>query len=628
MAEASAPRGPSSPPVDHPRTLPDLPAWTRRFRKPAVIRRCRAAGFETLSADDLVERVRALALGLESMGIAAGDRVAIQSESRPEWVLADLAILSLGAITVPIYPTLPSAAVRLILADSGARLAVVSDVEQRRKVQDVRHVLPGLEAIVEIAPGLAVDEETKGTGTTGSVMTLAAVEARGRARLTVDPDLGRLHEDRIARLSPTDPATIIYTSGTTGEPKGVVLSHDNILSNIRASTKVVHTTVEDEGLSFLPLSHSFERLVAFWYLHNGVTLTFAESLDTIARDLSRVKPTVITGVPRVYEKLRARVLERVAASPAARRRLFAWAIRVGSQVVGARREGRSVSLGLSLKARVADLLVARRVRERLGGRLRLAVSGSAPLPQDVGEFFEALSMPIVEGYGLTETSPILTVNPEHAIRYGTVGKAVPGVEIRLADDGEVLARGPNVMLGYYNRPEETAAVLLDGWLHTGDIGEIDTDGYLTITDRKKDLIVTSGGKNVAPGGIEQRLKSSPLVVEALVIGDGRRFPAALIVPDFDALLSRLRALGRPGGGTREELTARADVQALYQELVDGVNGELASFERLKRFALVPAELSIAGGELTPTMKLRRGVVESRWRDVIEELYAESGNGPR
>lgn len=604
-----------------PRTLPDLPAWTRRFGKPAVIRRCRAEGFETLSADDLVERVRALALGLESIGIAAGDRVAIQSESRPEWVLADLAILSLGAITVPIYPTLPSAAVRLILADSGARLAVVSDVEQRRKVQDVRHVLPGLEAIVEIAPGPAADEEVKGAGTTGSVMTLAAVEARGRARLTVDPDLGRLHEERIARLSPTGPATIIYTSGTTGDPKGVVLSHDNILSSIRASTKVVHTTVEDEGLSFLPLSHSFERLVAFWYLHNGVTLTFAESLDTIARDLSRVQPTVITGVPRVYEKLRARVLERVAESPAFRRRLFAWAMRVGSEVVGARREGRPVRLILALKARVADTLVARRVRERLGGRLRLAVSGSAPLPQDVGEFFEALSMPIVEGYGLTETAPILTVNPERAIRYGTVGKAVPGVEIRLAADGEVLARGPNVMLGYYNRPEETAAVLRDGWLHTGDIGKIDADGYLTITDRKKDLIVTSGGKNVAPGRIEQGLASSPLVVEALVIGDGRRFPAALVVPDFDALGARLRALGRPGG-TREELAARDDVRALYQELVDGVNGELAGFERIKRFALVPAELSIAGGELTPTMKLRRGVVESRWREVIEALYAE------
>ena len=371
---------------------------------------------------------------------------------------------------------------------------------------------------------------------------------------------------------------------------------------------------EDVALSFLPLSHSFERTVAYIYLAAGVTIVFAESLETVARDLTVVRPTIMTGVPRVFEKFYARVHENVAAQPALRRLLFRWAVRAAL----ARVRGRW-TLG-ALVAPLADRLILAKIRERLGGRLRYAVSGSAPLPRHVGEFFQAVGLPIVEGYGLTETAPVLTVNPFDAPRLGTVGRPIPGVEIRIAPDGEILARGPNVMAGYYNRPEDTQAVLRDGWLHTGDVGEIDADGYLRITDRKKDIIITSGGKHVAPQPLEARLKASPLVAEAVVLGDRRKFPAALIVPDFAALERRLAELGRPAG-PREELVTRPDVVALYQEIVDALNRDLAQFERIKRFALLPRELSMESGELTPTLKVRRRIVEERWRETIEQLYA-------
>ncbi|HYT73825.1 MAG TPA: long-chain fatty acid--CoA ligase [Vicinamibacterales bacterium] len=594
-------------------TLADLPFHVAgRHPKPLLIGQCRNGTIAGESTRDWFDRIRDLALGLTSIGIEPGDRVVIMSDSRPEWLLADFAILTLGAVTVPIYSTLMPSQVRYMVADSGARVAFVSNIEQLEKLQRVRHELPGLEVVVVFDPA---DQRPT------SVVTLDALVERGHVRLMSEWGVARQFRDRARAVRPGQLATIIYTSGTTGEPKGVMLSHDNLISNLLAGRSVIGVNEDDVSLSFLPLSHSFERLVSYINLAQGVTVIFAESMETIARDMAVVRPTVMTGVPRVYEKFQARILERGGALPQPRRSLFDWGLKV------ARARGRTEAMGgrvkglLALAVALADRLVFSKIRDSVGGRLRCLVSGSAPLPIAVAEFFHGIGLPITEGYGLTETSPILTANPLGAARLGTVGKPIPGVEVRIAADGEILARGPNVMMGYYNKPEETAAVLRDGWFHTGDVGTLDADGYLTITDRKKDLLVTSGGKKIAPQPIEAVLTRSPLVAEAIVLGDRRRFASALIVPNFPALERRLKDLGRPPA-PREELVRREDVTALYQEIVDALNRDLSQYERIKKIRLLPREFSIESGELTPTMKVKRRVVEQNWADAIEELYKE------
>jgi long-chain acyl-CoA synthetase len=515
---------------------------------------------------------------------------------------------------VPIYPTLSSQHVRYILADCAAKVAIVSTRPQLEKIQDVRHELPALEAMVLMDGWTATDSP--------SVLSFPQLAERGHQRLA-GADWGTAREFQEAARSrrPEDLATIIYTSGTTGEPKGVMLTHGNLVSNLRAAAVVLSVGQDDVALSFLPLSHAFERMVAYVYLFCGVTVVFAESLDTIARDIAHVKPTLMTGVPRVFEKLHARIMEKGQSGPAFRTAMFRWAVGVAESRGRAVLRGAPPPLPTRVQAPLADRLVFSKIREGLGGRVRYLISGSAPLANSLAEFFHGVGLPILEGYGLTETAPILTVNPPDAPRVGTVGRAIPGVELRIADDGEILARGPNVMSGYYNKPRETADVLRGGWFHTGDIGTLDADGYLRITDRKKDLLVTSGGKKIAPQPLEAVLKRSPLVSEAVILGDRRKYASALIVPDFTALERRLRDLGRPSA-PRDQLVARPDVVALYQEVVDGINRELSQFERIKRIAILPAEFSIESGELTPTLKVRRKVVEDRWRETIEHLYRE------
>ena len=580
-----------------------------------AVGRCRGDELLQISSKEMFERIRDLSLGLRAIGVARGDRVAIVSESRPEWLLSDLAILTAGAVTVPIYPTLSSAQARYILHDSGARLAIVSTRLQLDKIQEVRHLLPSLEAVV-VMDGAAV-----APADAPSVLRLDEVERRGHARMTGEWGAAKEFRDAARTVSPDDLATIIYTSGTTGEPKGVMLTHGNLVSNMRATTDTLHISQDDVALSFLPLSHGFERMVAYVYLFSGVTLVFAESFDTIGRDLARVRPTILTGVPRVYEKLHARILETARTAGGSKAAIFRWAVNAGLARAKAVLRGRPAGPVTSLKSAIGDRFVFSAIRQKLGGRIRFVASGSAPLDASVMEFFHAIGVPIIEGYGLTETSPILTFNPLNALRVGTVGRPIPGVELRIADDGEILARGPNIMRGYFNKPDATADVLRDGWFHTGDIGHIDADGYLTITDRKKDLLVTSGGKKIAPQPVEAVLKRSPLVSEAVLLGDRRKYAAVLIVPDFAALERRLKDLGRPPG-TREELVRRADVLALYQEIVDALNRELSQFERIKTIALLPTEFTVESGELTPTLKVKRKVVEQKWRDQIEALYRE------
>ncbi len=604
---------------DELRTLAALPFhFVGRHPKPALLRRCRGDAVEELSTQEFFDRIRDFSLGLGALGVEPGDRVAILSDSRPEWLIADLAALTAGAVTAPIYPTLPEGQVRYILADSGARVVVVADETQAAKVRAVWDQLPDLSALVLMDPA-GEPKAAAGAASGREELSLAEATGRGHRRLMTEDGLGREYKERAAAVAPDQLATIIYTSGTTGEPKGVMLTHGNVASNVMDGGAVVRVHAEDDALSFLPLSHAFERAVVFLYLYHGVTVTFAESLDTIARDLGTVKPTVMTGVPRVYEKFHARVHEAVAGAPAVRRRLFHWAVGVGLRQARARLAGRSVGLSARLQLGLAERLVLSKIRGRLGGRLRFVVSGSAPLSTPIAEFFFAIGIPVVEGYGLTETSPTLTVNPLERPKLGTVGPAIRNVELRIADDGEVLARGPNVMQGYYGKPEATAEVMRDGWFCTGDIGSLDDDGYLTILDRKKELIVTAGGKNIAPNPIEAELKRSALVAEAVLIGDRRPYVSALLVPDFAALAAHTGA--GAAVASREEIVERPDVVALFDEVVGRVNTGLARHEQIKRSALLPAEFGIATGELTPTLKVKRRVVAQRWSDVIERLYA-------
>jgi long-chain acyl-CoA synthetase len=602
---------PATEPVTELATIADLPFHVSgRHPKSLLVGRVRNGQITGDSTREWFERLRDLSLGVRALGVSPGDRVAIMSESRPEWLLADLALLVYGAVSVPVYPTLSAAQARYILADAAARLAFVSSQEQLEKIQRIRHELPALEAVV------IFDEVTL---TSPSVLSLASVLERGHAQLMNEWGAGRSFRDDARKVSPSDLAAIIYTSGTTGEPKGAMLTHGNLASNLIAAQTILRLRDEEVALSFLPLSHAFERMLAYVGLYNGVTIVFAESLETVARDILTVRPTLMTGVPRVYEKFEARIRQKGDALPQPRRTLFHWGLNVANARAKAEMNGRRLSGRLKLEAALAERLVWSKIRENVGGRLHTMISGSAPLPLAVAEFFHGIGLPITEGYGLTETSPVLTGNPPGAARAGSVGRAIPGVEIKIAPDGEILARGPNIMTGYHNRPAETADVLRDGWFYTGDIGTLDADGYLTITDRKKDLLVTSGGKKIAPQPLEAVLNRSPLVAEAIVLGDRRKFAAALIVPDFGALDRRLRDLGRPQAA-REELVQRPDVVALYEEVVEALNQELAHFERIKKIRLLPREFTIESGELTPSLKIRRKAIEQNWRGEIEAIY--------
>ncbi len=597
-------------------TLADLPFHTlERFPKPGLICRCQEQGFLEYTGREFYERVRDLSLALTSLGLAPGDRVAVIAESRPEWGIADLAAISAGGVTVPVYPTQSAEQVRFILDEAGVKFAVVSNETQVAKVRQVSTRLCALKGIVvmdgQAAPG------------TPPVHPLDDAWAMGRAVREKDPQAEARYREAAAAIGGDALATIVYTSGTTGEPKGVMLTHVNIMSNARDSHAVFPTYETDVALSFLPMSHVFERIAFYRYLLDGVTVYFAESLTTVVRDLGRVRPTVMTGVPRVYEKFYAAIQEKVSQAAGLQKVLLEWALSVGQARSAALLNGHALSLSVKLQYPVADRLVFRKVRARVGGRIRFLISGSAPLSMKIAEFFHAIGLIIIEGYGLTETSPILTANPSDKPKFGTVGKPIPNVEIEIAPDGEILARGPNVMQGYYKREQATSDALSGGWFHTGDIGQIDEDGYLTITDRKKDLIVTSGGKKIAPQPLENLLKAHPLVAEAVLIGEGRKFPAALVVPDFAALETRARESGWAFDG-RSDLLQRAEVQALYQDLLDRVNETLAQYERIKRFFLLPTEFTMERGELTPTMKVRRKVVETTWKEAIEQMYAATG----
>jgi long-chain acyl-CoA synthetase len=552
-----------------------------------------------ISSETLYERVAAVSGALRKWGVAKGDRVAILSENRPEWTIADFASLLIGAVTVPIYATLTAEQTAYILRDSGARVVFLSSEAQLQKVLSIR----GQTALEKLVVMDAVEgkdsahmAEMESDGTTGLGAGIEALHATAGA------------------VSPDDLATIIYTSGTTGTPKGVMLTHENMASNLNCSLAEFPVQAGDVSISFLPLSHVTARHVDFALLYRGVTLVHLAVVTQLPRALLEVKPTFFVAVPRVYEKIHFQTEQKAQGFPNST--FYHWALSAGKENEAEVLAGRKPT---SRSWKLADRLLFSKVRAGLGGRIQVFISGGAPLGRELAEWYAAIGIRIHEGYGLTETSPVIAVNTPQAHKIGTVGKPLPNLEVRIAEDGEILVKGPSVFKQYWNKPKETQEAFVDGWFKTGDIGNLDGDGFLSITDRKKDLIKTSGGKFIAPQPIENSLKHNILIAEAVVLGEKRKFPSVLIAPNFPALEDWARS-HELAFNSRSELVAAPDVRVLYEGIVADVNQNLARFEKLKRVLLVADEFSAENGTLTASMKLRRRVVEERYRQQIEDMY--------
>jgi len=563
--------------------------------------------YQPLSTAELVDRVRRLAKALTDLGVERGDRVALMAENGPHWPTVDFATLCIGGVVVPVYPTLLPEQAAYIVHDCGAKVVFAETTAHLEGLLSHAAELPDVRHYVLI----------RGSSDDGRVMTLEQLFERG-----ADPDVASF-EAAARAARPEDLATFIYTSGTTGQPKGVMLTHGNIASNIEGGLTVIPFEDGYVALSFLPLSHSFERTTDYVYFLKSCPIAYAESVATVPKNMLEVRPEVFVSVPRVYEKVLARVQESVAASSPIRQRIFRWAVAVGREALPWRLELERPPGLLGWKLGLADKLVFAKIRERLGGRFRFAMSGGAPLGRDVAEFFWGAGIPIYEGYGLTETSPIISCSGATGVKMGTVGRVIPGVEVKIAADGEILARGPNIMKGYWNLPKETAeAIDSEGWFHTGDIGEVDGEGFLRITDRKKELIVNAYGKNIAPAPLENELKSSPFIAQAVVIGDRRKFLSALLVPEFDHLKAWAAKNGVPGGDV-DELLRDARVRDLYAAEVAKVNAHLPGFEKIVAWDLLPSEWTLETGELTPTQKVKRRVINQKYGEIIDRLYAEA-----
>ncbi len=553
------------------------------------------------------DRVRRIALGLRALGVMRGDRVAILAENRPEWGLADWACLTSGLADVPLYATLPAEQLPYLLNDSGSVAVFVSTAAQAEKVASIRSECPGLRHVISF------DEAARPFAD----LTLRDLEGRGEPLDTAD---AAAEYERLALgVQPNDLATIIYTSGTTGAPKGVMLSHDNIHSNVAGCRRSIEITVADVGLSFLPLCHIFERTGDYWYFSNGASIAYVESFDLVPICMQEVRPTIAMSVPRLYEKMYARVLENALSGSAVKKQIFFWARRVAEQWANEKLAGREPGGLLGARYALAQKLVFSKLKARTGNRLRYFVSGGAPLAPEINKFFFAAGLTILEGYGLTETSPTIGVNTPQDFRIGTIGKPIDGVEVQIASDGEILTRGPHVMQGYYNKPQATReAIDPEGWFHTGDIGVIE-DGFIRITDRKKDIIVTAGGKNIAPQPIENTVKTNKYVSQAVMIGDKRKFPVMLVVPNWDQL-ERWAQRKNIIWTDRAQLLAMPTIQAKMDKEVRSELTGLASFETPKKIALLEHDFSIERGELTPTLKVKRRVVDQTYKTLIDGLY--------
>lgn len=585
-------------------TLPDLfLAAVDRYNLPNAQLVRRGGEWVPISHRELLDTVRAYSTALTQLGIGRDDRVALLSENRPEWAWTDYALLCIGAFAVPIYNTLPPNQISYILQDAGVRGVVVSNAEQLQKIVEILPELPGLQFIIVFDAPEQLPER---------VHSLGQVLEIGRRNM---PDEAIFRQEAL-RATPDDLATLIYTSGTTGSPKGVMLTHDNLCSNVAAVGWIAGDDRDNLAVSFLPLSHVFERMVDYVYMSNGIPIAYVPNFEEVAQALAEVKPTIVCAVPRVYEKLYARIL----GVEGIKRSLVFWARRVALEWAELASAGRPVPFGLKMQHGLADRLVYKTIRAKIGGRLKFFVSGSAPLNPQIARFFYGAGVLILEGYGLTETSPVTNVNRPDANRIGTVGKPVPGTEVMIADDGEILVRGRQVMKGYYKLPEATAeAIDADGWFHTGDIGDLDDDGFLRITDRKKELIKTAGGKYVAPQPIENLAKTDRFVSDAMMLGDRRPYPIMLVVPNFQNLESWATSQ-QIRWSSHEELVRDTRVRAKMEEELTQRLAGLARFEQPKKFIVLHREFDLNRGEVTPSLKLKRKVILESFAEEIEAAY--------
>lgn len=595
---------------------------TRKFHEAAQKHGAKAAlrykvdkKFQDITYADLARRVEEAVSGLVSLGVTKGDRVAILSENRPEWAVSDLAALSVGAAVVPLYPTLPSAQIAYIVRNSGAKVLVVENAKQFKKISDARADLPELKHILVIEP----DDKTTGDG----VVPWSVLAERGKAE-----PLGAKYAGTWQSITPDDLAALVYTSGTTGDPKGAMLTHGSVSANVLASLEHFRrqgeaVTEADTFLSFLPLSHAFERTTGHYLpLFVGAAIAYCEGVRTIVDDMVQTQPTLMVCVPRVYESMQERIEAQAAKAEPSKQEIFKNALETGKAYADARRGGGLASPVLYAKRLAFEKLVFAKLRERFGGKFRFFVSGGAALSEDTARFFEAVGIPVMEGYGMTEASPVMAVNPNRRVKLGTVGVCLPGGEIKIADDGEILYRGPNIMKGYWQNEQATGEVVKDGWLHTGDVGVLDEEGYLKITDRKKDIIVLANGKNVAPQPIEAALKRSPFISEVVLIGDKQSIVTALVLPNKSKLSEWAKGENLAFDSDETLLELPEAKKKIKQEL-DAQSRDLAEFERVKKFKLLNATFSVDSGEMTPTLKIKRKVVMQKYAREVAELRGDA-----
>ena len=560
------------------------------------------------------EETDAFAFGLTSLGIKREDKVAIMAENRPEWVYTDMAALALGAIDVPLYPSLTAASVEFILNNSESKCIVISNKFQLNKVLKILNKCKYLKFII-------VMNENDFDPSVKNLHSFKQVQEIGNEYKNKNPDFLK---DSMSAVKGNDVCTIIYTSGTTGVPKGVVLTHKNIMSNVTSALEAFPINKDDVFLSFLPLCHIFERMAGYYTAFAaGGMVCYAESIEKISTNLAEINPTIMTSVPRLFERIYSRIIRKVESQPEKKQKIFYWAMGTGRQFANAKREGK-IPIVLSIKHKVADKLVFKKLRERFGGKIRFFISGGAALPRELGEFFEAFGIIIIEGYGLTESSPVITSNRPDDYKFGSVGKPFPGVEIKIAPDGEILARGPNIMQGYYKNKKETGATIKDGWLYTGDIGVFDTDGFLLITDRKKHLFKTSAGKYIAPTHIENTFLGSKYIDQFVLIGDRRMFLSALIVPDYEAVKEYADAHNIPYADEKD-LAQNDEIYKLLEKDMVQFQKKLANYERVRKFVLLDNPFTIDSGEITPSLKIKRKVVEEKYSELINRMYERLSN---
>jgi len=580
----------------------------RAYPKDSLVSYKKDGRYVSISTAEFGERVKHFTLGLQSLGLAKGDKLVILADNGPNWITADYACLCQGMATVPIYTSLVAEQVQYIINDSDAKAVVCSNPALWEKIVAVKNRLAAVKHFIYSGP------ENPPAGT----IPMARVMDAGREAAAKDPGL---FERLALAVRPDDLASIVYTSGTTGVPKGVLLSHSNFASNINTLAEIIEFTPKDTNMSFLPLSHVLERMVTLAFMSRGTSIAYAVSPETVAENLVEVKPTIMVSVPRLFEKIYARIMDTVLQGSGLKKKIFFWALGVGKTCGRLKLAGRRPGAWLNFRRRIAHKLVFSKILEKTGGRIRFFVSGGAPLSKDIAEFFFAMGVWVLEGYGLTESAPVIACNTFENIRFGTVGKVIPGVEVKIEADGEIIARGPNIMRGYYKKPAETAEALKRGWLYTGDIGHLDPDGYLVITDRKKDLIITSGGKNIAPQPIENMLKQSPYIVNAVIVGGTRKFISALVVPDFD----KLEGYAQKNGiafKTRAELVKMPRVVDFLTQETERSTPFLAPYEKVKKILVLDKDFDIDSGEITPTLKVKRNIIETKYKDLIDSLYKD------